>query len=83
MSNFSPALYVSDWDDIDHREAVLAADRELRASGHRRRVTVTESGTYQWACQCGLRGTGYGFRAYAEDGWREEHGLDPIVSLMG
>lgn len=83
MSNFSPALYVSDWDDTAHRDAVLAADRELRATGHRRRVTADANGVYRWSCQCGLRGDGYGFHAYAEDAWREAHDLDPIVPLMG
>ena len=83
MSNFSSALYVSEWDDIDHREAVLAEDRALRASGHRRRVTVDGNGVYRYTCQCGLRNVGYPFRAYAEDAWREAHGLDPIAPLMG
>ena len=83
MSNYSPALHVPEWDDPTHREAVLASDAELRASGHRRRVTDTQDGAYRWTCQCGLRDTGYSFRAYAEDGWREAHDLDPIVPLMG
>lgn len=83
MSNFSPALYVSDWDDTAHREAVLDADRALRASGHRRSVRADVNGVYGYTCQCGLRNAGYPFRAYAEDAWREAHGLDPIVPLMG
>lgn len=83
MSNFSPALYVPEWDDPAHREAVLTADAELRRSGHRRTVRADDNGVYRWACQCGLRETGFGFHAYAEDDWREAHGLDPVVSLMG
>ena len=83
MSNFSPALYLPEHDDPDRREAVLTAERRLRATGHRRSVRADDNGVYRWACQCGKHDTGYGFRAYAEDAWREAHGLDPIVPLMG
>lgn len=83
MSNFSPALYLPEYDDPDHRDAVLAAEHDLQATGHRRSVRANMDGVYRWACQCGLANTGYPFRAYAEDAWREAHGLDPIVTLMG
>lgn len=83
MSNFSPALHVPEWDDAAYRAQVLTAERDLLRSGHRRMVTDTMDGVYQWTCQCGRADTGFGFRAYAEDDWREAHGLDPIVSLMG
>lgn len=83
MSNFSPALYLPELEDTAHRDAVLAAERRLRAAGHRRTVRSDDNGVYRWSCQCGRRDTGFGFRAYAEDDWRESHGLDPIVPLMG
>lgn len=83
MSNFSPALYLPEYAAPDHRDAVLAAEHDLQATGHRRSVRANMDGVYRWACQCGRHDTGFGFRAYAEDDWREAHGLDPIVTLMG
>ena len=83
MSNYSPALYLPELEDTAHRDAVLDAERNLRAAGHRRSIRSDANGVYRWACQCGRHANGFGFRAYAEDDWREAHGLDPIVSLMG
>lgn len=70
-------------DEAEHEAAVLAADKHLRANGHRRAVRVDMNGVFRWSCQCGRGETGFPFRAYAEDDWREAHGLDPIIGLMG
>lgn len=49
---------------------------------HKSRVYVDShaNGTYAFACTCGLRDGDYLHKEYARDGWREAHGLPPIVN---
>lgn len=71
----------------DDRDAALAKaaehDVEHHVPEHKSRVYVDDrdSGTYAYRCTgCELREGGYLVAPYARDGWREAHGLDPLVN---
>lgn len=68
----------------EHEESLLEAAPAANAAlppGHIRRIYVDDrsSGTYAYSCTCGLREGGYLVGPYATDGWREAHGLDPLI----
>ena len=51
--------------------------------GHKVRVYESQrgSGNYTWKCECGQQGApDYIHKAYARDGWREAHGLEPQIN---
>lgn len=67
---------------ISEHEIRIAADDEPLAGEHRPRIYVDnrDSETYAYSCSCGARDGGYLVRSYARDGWREAHGLAPLVN---
>jgi hypothetical protein len=56
------------------------ATEEFNANEHKRRVTEKSDGTFAYRCTCGDWDSGYLTRDYAIDGWRESHGMDPLIN---
>lgn len=60
------------------------ATKTPELEGHRPHIYMDDQngGTYSWSCSCGSRpeSGGYLIAEYARDGWREAHGLDPIIN---
>jgi hypothetical protein len=79
------AVVAAEPDGLDLMTTPGALDGDGQAPAddeHKRRVYVDsfESYTYAYSCSCGLRDGGYLVAPYAHDGWREAHGLDPLIN---